>query len=333
MGPPADYEIDLPQSFQSASDVPIGTAVDSYKLKNNQTYRDLVIYHFDSIVGEWQMKWNILQPERGQFNWEQADYLMDFAEENNISVHGHCLVWHGANPDWIESFSGGKEEFQTILKTHIQTVVNHFEGKVDSWDVVNEAFEGKKYRRNKFYRILGPDYIKNCYKWAHEADPNIDLYYNDYSLASNPEKLDFILEKLDSLLNEEIPIHGIGFQSHITLNSPTLTEIKEAMTKVENLGLKIRISELDVSLNRDGKYGVFTDELAELQKNRYKQVVEAYLNSSQVKGITVWGVSDAHSWIPTHFNDPDWPLLFDGKYKPKPAAQGFLEALVGFSNE
>ena len=324
---PAKYNITLEQNLKDAAKIPIGAAVDSYRLQDNPEYRSLVIQQFNSIVAEWQMKMSPVFIEPNSYEWVHFDYLVNFAIENNISIHGHALLWHESTPLWVENFNGTDAEFEQLIKTYIQTVVSRYKGKIATWDVVNEAFDGPKYRDTVFYRRLGEDYIQKAFQWAHQADPDAKLYYNDYSMTSYTEKIDFIIQEIGLMVNDSVPIHGIGIQEHITSNSPNIGLMNESLHKWNQLGLEIRVSELDIQMNENQRLRVLTQKAAVDQKQRYYKVISLYLTCPKLTGITLWGVSDAYSWIPDFVGHPDWPLLFDENLKPKPAAEGFLNAL------
>lgn len=324
-----NYSDSLNQSLYSASDNIIGVAVNIEYLRNNQKYRNIVAYHFNSITPGNAMKMGSLVPREGNYHWSDADLIVDFAEQIDAFVHGHVLVWHNQLPSWISSYSGTAMDWKNLLKTHIQTVVGRYKGRVQSWDVVNEAVldEGSGYRDTIWKENIGVEYIADAFRWAHEVDPDAELFYNDYSLCANSKKLDFVINMTQSLIEEGVPIHGIGFQMHITDKWPTIDEIQKSIEKIESLKLKLRITELDVSMNYEEKYTIFTNDLAQSQKVRFEEVISLSVKSPNLVGITFWGVSDADSWIPSFFNRLDWPLIFDENYQPKPAAEGCLNAL------
>ena len=328
----AEYEITLEEPLHAVSDVPIGTAVDVHKLRDHEAYRSIVQTHFNSLTAENHMKWMYIQPEQGEFHWEAADYIVDFAEEYDMVMHGHCLVWHEQLPQWVLDFEGTPAEWNNTLKTHIQTLAGQYEGRIETWDVVNEAFLRNGFRDTIWYQHLGEDYIKNAFLWAHEADPDAKLYYNDYNILGDSQKLDVILDHLGELIAEGVPIYGIGFQAHISLDQPSVSAIQIALARAEALGLDIRISELDIQVNPRNYHRTYTQALADAQCKRYAEVTLAFTQSDALTGITTWGVSDADSWIPWHTGRREWVLLFDMEYQPKPAALCFQDALwQGFS--
>jgi len=320
-------------------DFPIGVAVPAdpwpNSLLKSPERQALVERHFNSITAENVMKMAYLQPAPGEFVFEHADALVDYARRQGMIVHGHALVWHTQAPDWMNEFEGTTEEFRTILAQHIRTIAGHFAGKVESWDVVNEAFTDEvptQYRDTIWYNSIGPQYIELAFKLAREADPHADLYYIDYDIsgALGPAKLDRILEMADDFKARDIPLDGIGFQMHIDTEEPVLEDVRESFAKVVERGIKVRIAELDIAVNPAERFTEFNSDLAELQRQHYADVVRAYVETVPPRlrgGITVWGITDADSWIPEFKKRPDWPLLFDERFRPKKALLGMAEGL------
>ncbi|MFX1295871.1 MAG: endo-1,4-beta-xylanase [Promethearchaeota archaeon] len=324
-----NYSDSLGQNLHSAADIPIGVAVNSFQLRYNQKYRNVLAYHFDCVTPENEMKMEFLAPAKDVYRWSEADLIVDFAERIGAEVIGHTLICDTQLPSWVYSFSGNQTEWKNMLKSYIQTVVGHYKGRIKTWIVVNEAIEDEGFKDTIWYEKIGVEYFNDAFRWAYEADPNASLFYNDYGLCNDPSKLDSVLNIINSSITQGVPIHGIGFQTHISLffNDPTNTTIQMALQKAEALNLSLRVTELDIESNPDNNYNYLTPAMSQSQKQRYQEVVSLFLNSSKTIGITVWGVSDACSWknTPTH---PDWPLLFDENYAPKPAAEGFLNALL-----
>ncbi|MFC7000020.1 endo-1,4-beta-xylanase [Rufibacter roseus] len=310
---------------------PFGAAVSVNLMKNNPKYRAVVTNEMNSITAENAMKVSALHPSKDVFTWADADYLVDFAQQHGKRVHGHTLIWHQSLPPWIENFSGTKEEFELIFKNHIQTIVTHFKGKVVSWDVVNEAFENDSpaLRNSVWRRILGDDYIARAFQYAHEADPEALLFYNDYGHEWGPTKRTAIINLVTSLKQRGIPIHGIGMQMHTRYNQSD-ANLAAAINTAAATGLLVHISELDISMNPEKVQGIaLTPALAQLQANRYKFIVQTYnaIPKAQQFGITTWNVGDADSWVPGFNGAPDWPLPFDRDYLPKPAYQGIIDGV------
>ncbi|MBD3353394.1 MAG: 1,4-beta-xylanase [Candidatus Lokiarchaeota archaeon] len=327
---PADYDVSLSEPIYTSSNIPIGVAVEPYKLKSSENYKTLATTHFNSFTPENVMKMGPIHPQEGEYNWEDADFLVEYAENNSMQIHGHCLVWHEQLPDWMENYDGTSQDWKNMLKLHIQTVVNRYKDNITSWDVVNEAFLSHDYRDTIWYEHIGADYIKYAFQWAHEADPDASLYYNDFSLCTNIPKLDFTVEKLGELIGEGVPIHGLGFQAHLTSQSFKYDIIVDAINKVNQLGIDIRVSELDISMNLLGCYQKYTDYICKKQQEFYSDVVRAFSKADSLTGITLWGIHDAGSWI-RYFRGLDWPLLFDEEFNPKPCALSFQEALIQYT--
>lgn len=359
-GPTADEQAvmdmtvpyDEVQGLKTLAEFPIGmqvSAADQERSIFTLTDQQPVLnYHFSELVAGSIMKSVPLHPEEEVFSFADADELVDYALANDMIMHGHTLVWQRDDwtgerlvPEWMENYSG---DWESMLETHVTTIVEHFEGRVSSWDIVNEAvdYNGQSdeafIRDNMFYRNIGEDYIELAYQYARAADPEVELYYNDYGISDNGPKLDFTLSMLEDFMERGIPIDGLGFQMHIALDGPPIDDVRSAFGKAADLGLKIKITELDIAINSRMTLPpsgwepseTLTAELALEQKARYKAVVEAYLEAvppAQRGGITVWGLVDGESWRRV-FNEDEWPLMFNDDYTVKPAFHGVAEALT-----
>jgi endo-1,4-beta-xylanase len=350
------------------SDFPIGVAVSntdspSYNILTVAAEQNVVEKHFNQVTAGNIMKVSYLHPfnngDSNDFNFADADAFVDYANLKNMTVHGHALIWHSAYqvPDFMKNWSGTSTDFLAMLDTHVDTIVKHFteKGNVVSWDVVNEAIDDNNPAN---FRVDSPFYIKSdnsaiyierAYIAAREADANVDLYYNDYSTEANGAKMDKVIGMLTDFKARSIPIDGIGFQMHVFLDYPSITDISEAMKRVVDLGYKVKISELDVAINNpysggwpNNKVTTFTSTSAEAlaQKKRYCEIVTAYLATVPEAlrgGVTVWGTTDANTWLNDLFKGASqyngakiaWPLLFDEQYNDKPALRGFADALEG----
>jgi endo-1,4-beta-xylanase len=330
-------------------DFPMGVAVAAGN-ENNSILTDarqqaIVFPHYDQFSAENIMKMSYLHPSENTYSFSQADELIEFARTKGISVHAHVLVWHKDYqiPDWIKNFSGDTAAWNAMLKTHVQTIAAHFSGKVASWDVVNEALidDGDNtgvngYRNSLFYQKLGASFIDNAFIHARAADPVADLYYNDYNTEAYSPKTTNLFAMLDGMKIRNVPITGIGFQMHVFLDWPSIGDIEKTFQAIVSRGLKVKITELDVRANNfysptSPVYNSFTPEVAVLQKERYRQVVAAYLKvvpAAQRGGITIWGAWDTNSWV-VKSGRTDWPLLFDVNYQAKPALQGVIDGLTG----
>lgn len=336
-------------SLKSLADFPIGVAVDAsggaksiLNGASSQQQQSVLLPHFDQMTAANIMKMSYLHPSENSFTFDRADQFIDFAHAHGMSVHGHALIWHSDYqvPGFMKNYSG---DFAAMLKRHVQTIASHYRGKVVSWDVVNEALAEagdssavNGFRNSLFYRKMGVSYIDEAFINARAADPDADLFYNDFNIENGGAKTDHMLSLIDGLVARGVPITGVGFQMHVLSTWPSVATMESAMRAVADRGLKVKISELYVRVNNqyDASAPVYqrlTAEAAEKQKQRYQQIVAAYLRAvppAQRAGVTVWGVGDADSWLNTPEN-PDWPLLFDDNFNAKPALQGFADGLKG----
>ena len=327
-------------TLRSAASFPVGAAMNPDLIKNNTYYSKIAGTQYSSLTPENVMKFDWIEPQQNQFIYGDGDYLVAFAVQNHMRVHAHNLIWYTALPAWVANFQGDSLAWENIFKTHIQSVAGHFKGEVASWDVVNEAIrDDDGTLRNQDVRSgdgsiwrqhLGPDYIARAFQYAHEADSNALLFYNDYGQEYGGIKLDSIIALVTGLKTRGVPISGIGMQMHIDINTDT-ARITAALQKLAATGLKIHISELDISVNPGNNQSlVYTDALKQTQAAKYQFVANTYrasVPSAQQYGITTWEFSDAASWIPIYYNRPDWPLPFDSSYNKKPAFESLLMGL------
>lgn len=317
----------------------VGMAVKANQLDSGSKYDAILKNEFSSISAEYEMKMNPISISSGVYNWTAADKIVAYGNANGINVHGHALVWHLAVPDWLTNFSGTDAEFAAEVKKYITDVVTHYAGKVKSWDVVNEAVDDSNgnLRNTIFLQRMGPNYIKDCFKWARDAanaagDTNLLLFYNDYATSTNITKQNKMFTIIDDLKASNL-IDGVGYQMHNTYLSPTKTQIETDINRAVAKGLKIHISELDIQVNPANDITTFTNERRLAQKEKYKEIVKIYnaLPAANKYALTVWGMKDNESWIPfnTDLNHPgnDWPLLYDSNFALKSAHTGFLEGL------
>lgn len=320
----------VPITLQSKAKFPMGASIDNIRLQNNATYRDIVRTEFNSITVENMMKMGYIQPNRGQFSYERANVIVDFARQNNKRVHGHTLVWHESMPDWVRNFQGDSLAWENLFKTHIQTVAGYYKGKVAAWDVVNEAFNDNGTLRETIWSSrLGRDYVARAFRYAREADPDALLFYNDYGQEYATAKLNAMITMVEDFKKRGIPIDGIGLQMHTNINASDIG-IQNAINVSARTGLKIHISEIDILLNPDNaNISSPTGDMLERQRVKYRTIVKAYnaLPASQKYGITQWNVGDADSWIRTYVMRNDFPLPFNMNYQRKPAYDGILEGL------
>lgn len=323
----------------------IGCAVNSNVVRDTTCKaHNVVTTHFNSIVAENCMKPASLHPQPERWRWKQADEFVAFGEKHQMRIIGHCLIWHSQTPEWFFLDDNGNDLTRDALlqrmRDYIHTVVGRYKGRIYGWDVCNECFlNDGTLRNNRWYQIIGDDYMLWAFRFAHEADPNAQLYYNDYSM-SIPTKVAAVCQFIKQLQAENIRIDAVGMQSHNGLTWPKLSEYGAAMDMIANTGVKVIISELDLNVlpNPEGFSGAEVDQFFE-----YTPEMDPYANgmpaevrtliferwqalfllyrqhAHQIDRITFWGVGDADSWM------ADWPIpgrhtyatLFDQNYDPK----------------
>ena len=314
------------RSLAESRGITIGAAVAAKPLREDGNYRELLAREFNSLSSENVMKFGPLSPRRNVYDFTEADQLINFAQANNMKVHAHVLVWHAQLPKWLTEGKFSRSKLIEILKNHIKTVVGHFRGKVDAWDVVNEALNDDGSLRNTIWlQGIGPEYIEMAFRWAHEIDPNAHLYYNDYGGEGLGIKSDAIYNLVKNLKDQGVPIQGVGMQMHTSVNrAPQPRDLINNINRLGQLGLEVHISEMDVQIQE--ATGLESEKLTS-QARIYSQIMGACLSTKACKTFTVWGLTDKHSWIPGITGNADAPLLFDGSYRPKPAYYSLLEVL------
>lgn len=314
------------RSLAESRGITIGAAVATNALRDDASYRELLAREFNALSSENAMKFEPLSPRRNVYDFTDADRLINFAKDHNMQVHAHVLVWHSQLPKWLTEGKFSRDELIEILKNHIQTVVGHFRGKVAAWDVVNEALTDEGTLRNTIWsQGIGPEYIAMAFRWAHEADPNVSLYYNDYNGEGLGTKSDAIYNLVKTLKVKGVPIQGVGMQMHTGVGwAPPPRDVIDNINRLGQLGLDVHISEMDVQIQK--ATGTESEKLTS-QARIYSQIMGACLSTKACKSFTVWGLTDKHSWVPGFTGQPDAPLLFDGSYRPKPAYYALLEVL------
>ncbi len=370
-------ELDFEHLYELA-DFPIGMAVSAgnegrsifrggAQAERSAAERAVIEQHFDQLTAGNIMKMSYLHNNWQTFTYTQADQLVNYASDNNMTVHGHALVWHACYqvPSWVgqtspgELHNGDSAIFLDMLAEHVEAIAAKYAGTIPSWDVVNEAFQdppqggGKsQYRQGTthcwdngessvFYQYAGgPEYIETAFIAARAGDPSADLYYNDFNLSPNDGKLEAVLEMVDDFQARDIPIDGIGFQMHIHMGWPSIDAIRSSFESVVQRGLKVKITELDIPINNpwagSPTYTSFTQAAANDQRRRYCEVVSAYMDVVDEHlrgGVSVWGLVDGDSWLIDHFfgGEQAYPLLFNDDLTPKPALMGLADGLRGHS--
>lgn len=310
----------------------------------------IVKRHFNSIVAENCMKSEEIQPREGEFFFDEADKFVNFGIENNMSIIGHCLIWHSQCPDWFFTDDKGNNVSPEILrqrmKTHISTVVGRYKGKIKGWDVVNEAIvEDGSYRKSKFYEILGEEFIPLAFQYTHEVDPDAELYYNDYGMNVKGRR-EGVVKLIRSLKEKGLRIDAVGMQGHMGMDYPDIKEFEESMLAFAAEGVKVMITEWDMSALPTARQSANISDTVAFRKslNPYPDALPDSVNtawnkrmdefftlfekhSDIVTRVTAWGVSDGDSWkndFPVR-GRKDYPLLFDRNYQPKDFVRKMIE--------
>lgn len=305
----------------------IGAAVAATPLRNERGYRRILREQFNAVTAENAMKMGPLRPEPGVYDFADADAIVDFGTTYDMTVRGHTLVWHNQTPTWFEPWTYTDDQLRTFLRDHVHTVAGRYSGRVDAWDVVNEAVDDDgTMRETVWYDAMGEQYLDLAFEWANEVAPDADLYYNDYGADAVNEKSDAIYDLVERLLERDVPIDGVGLQLHALGDHPDPESIAKNVRRFQELGLDVQITEMDVAFHRDDPPA----DAAERQAEYYREIVETCLDIG-VETLVVWGVTDASSWI-RNFKDfgeryTGDPLLFDDRNSPKPAHAAVLDAL------
>lgn len=297
---------------------PVGVAVSTASLHGPDSA--LIIKEFNSITPENDMKMGPIHPSENIYNWKNADNIVDFAVSHHIKIRGHNLCWHNQEAAWMFKGPNGepitKELLLQRLRNHIFTVAGRYKGKIYAWDVVNEVVDDSDdttqiYRKSNWYKICnGPDFIEAAFRYAHEADPNAKLYYNDYN-SEHPVKREKIYKLLKKLIADHVPIDGVGMQAHWKLNDPSPDELRKALDEVTSLGLKVQFTELDITVRLPGSTPAggtaaatpapdmgYTPELEAKQIAQYKMAFDIFRQYKKfITNVTFWNVSDRSSWL------------------------------------
>lgn len=335
-----DRGVSLKETFKG--DFLIGTAVNARQLDpENEVGSQLIKEHFNTATPENLMKAHVLQPRWGHFNFEQADRFIAFASSNQLKVNGHTLIWHSQLPGFMRHMEDADSVRQYVVE-HIRTVAGRYDGKVDSWDVVNEALDEDGTLRNSiFLRALGEDYIVEAFRLAQQAAPNTKLYYNDYNIEQ-PRKRAGAIALIKKIQAAGVRIDGVGIQGHWHVGSVPMEYIEQSIREFAALGVDVMFTELDLSvlpnpwngnsaeLSQTERYSKhlnpypdgLPDSIEQAQARAYETLFRLFLKyRDQVGRVTFWGVHDGQSWLN---NWPirgrtNYPLLFDRRMMPKSA--------------
>ncbi|MDO6802294.1 endo-1,4-beta-xylanase [Wenyingzhuangia sp. 1_MG-2023] len=325
--------VDTEESIKDKASFNIGGTVKTSQMKNDSDFNPALTANFNQITAEFEMKMENIWTASDTYNWEAADYLVDFAENNDMEVHGHVLLWYNSIPNWLANESNDSIVFEAKIKSYITEVVTRYKGKIKSWDVVNEVFEDNGSLRSDdvisplFTDLVG--FYVRCFQYVRDVDPDAELFYNDYSIVVNASKRNAIKNIVIHFKAEGYPIDGIGAQFHYT-KTTSLATIKTGFTDIASTGLLMHISELDMVMNSGKLDGfIFSSSAAQEQSDIYQGIVEMYNNlpENQKFAITTWGVSDKYTWLKDFWHPRVYPLLLDENYNKKKAYQGFLNGL------
>ena len=328
-------------SLRDTADFPIGSSIRLNDLKRDHNTAALQQYHFDSFTTGLDMKMNKVMPTREGYNWKVIDEVVAYTQKHDQRLFGHNLIWHASTPQWVvQKAQRDPQWLDGFMKAYIHNYVGRYKGIVHGWDVVNEGLvtKGAGYRTDSiWYQTMGKRYIEKAFQYAHEADPDAILFYNDFNTERDMQKFDTMMTMVEDFLKRGIPISGIGFQMHIRMDIPN-TVIASTLERAAATGLQIHLSEVDIIFNthddsRGGgieNYKTLTNDMKLAQQKKYQELVQMYRDivpKEQQYGITFWGFNDRDSWIRRFFKMNDWPTIYDDDLKPKPAFFGFLEGL------
>ncbi len=327
------HDSDAPSTLRGLAELiglRIGTAVIPFDL-NTPAYTAILAEQFSVVTPGNEMKWVVVEPTQGMFDWSGADRLVNFAEQNGQLVRGHTLLWHNQLPTWLTTgVANGtitSSQLKDLLEQHIFTEVGRYRGRIWQWDVANEFFTDSNpsgINPNDFWvSNLGADIIPQAFRWAHEADPHALLFYNDYNIAGEDgsnAKSDAAFAWLQQMLDQGVPIHGVGNQGHLdTQFGFSGQRMTQDLQRYASLGLKVAITEADVRTFVDGPTTqVPTDNLSVFaQPYEFGQMIKAALAVPEVISFTIWGFGDADSWVPGFFTGEGYATIYDVNLQPK----------------
>ena len=301
----------------------VGSAVSYSALSSDATYAQILGQQFSALTPENEMKWASIEAVQGVFTYGPADAEVQFAREHHMLVRGHNLVWHSQIPAWVTGGSFTNAQLADLLKQHILSEVEHFRGQIWQWDVVNEPFnDDGTMRATIWYNALGPGYIADALRWAHEADPHARLCLNDYNIEGIGAKSNAMYTLVQSLKQQGVPIDCIGFETHLGLQYGLPSNIQGNLQRFADLGLDVSITEMDVRMILPA-----TPALLAQQASVYAQLMQDCLAVSRCVDFTVWEYTDKYSWVPGFFKGQGSATIYDENLQPKPAYQALLSTL------
>ena len=289
---------------------------------------------FNVVVAENEMKFDATEPKENEFNFEKGDKMVKYAQANGLRVRGHALAWHSQVASWVNDYKGQKEKLLAVLKNHITKVVSHYKGKVAEWDVVNEAINDEynadwRSQGSVWYEGIGAEFLDSAFVWAHEADPDAELCYNDYSIEwglREGSKASFVVEQVKRWKKNNIPITCVGTQTHIEIAHETTPQNVRALAKaLAELDITLNITELDIGFPKGSAGQLGAADYAK-QGHLYRQFMDVFLEEPNMGEFVIWGLTDAHSWLDDQQGKTEG-LLYDKQYKPKPAFDSVMASL------
>lgn len=296
---------------------------------DGEQYENLFAQEFNALTDYSTLEMEEILSAPDEYYFDPADYICAYCSDNGMVMTGQHLVWHGGIAEWVETnITTGNQAVQ-FLQSYISNVVIHYRneypGIIRWWSVVNEAISHSapySYRDTIWYDLIGPDYIELAFRWAHEANPDAKLYYNDYGIETPGPKTDYVFSMLSNLIADGVPVHGVGLQCHFSLSDEMdiTNDLSAVIRNFAGLGLEVYITELDILINDDSD-GKSADKLNR-QAEWFRQVTEVCINEPACKIMMMWGLTDKYSYV-NHADwldqDEDWPHIFDESLQPKPA--------------
>ena len=300
-----------------------GAAIDPGAL-DERPYRELAAAQLTSVTPENAMKWGSVEPQRGQYDWGEADALVAFAKAHGQKVRGHTLVWHSQLPLWLIDGGFSPAEVKDLMVAHITAEAGRYRGAIYAWDVVNEPFaDDGQWRRSIFYDAMGPGYVAIALRAARAADPDAKLYINDYNVETDGPKMQALYDLVATLKRDGVPIDGVGLQSHF-IGGEAPADFRAVLQKFTALGVDVAVTELDLRLRLPADAHALTAQAAD-----YASIVSACRSTPRCVGVTTWGITDDRSWVPSFFSGYGAALPFDENYQPKPAVEAIVDAFAG----
>ncbi|KAJ3054369.1 hypothetical protein HK097_001978 [Rhizophlyctis rosea] len=307
----------------------VGTITDpAYINGSDRTYNTIALNEFNYVSAENSMKWDAIEPSNGGFSWNNADTVVNWAQQNNMKIRGHTLVWHSQLPSWVANGSWSKSTLTTVIQNHVRTVMTRYKGKIAQWDVVNEIFdESGGARSSVFSRVFGglDEFVTIAFNAARAADPSAILCINDYNLDYSGGKATGMVNLVKRLKANGVPIDCIGSQAHLMVGQVS-SSFSSTLSSLCSAAGKCAITELDIR----AKTPISSSGLSQ-QQTDYTTAVRACVNLSNCLGVTVWGITDSRSWIPQVFSGEGAALPWDGSYNKKPAYSGIIAGFGGSS--